>query len=135
MYKLLIYGTCYCVNHLSSFVGKEGSVLVRSFPCFCQACMEEKYPHCAEKGYAGTFSAQIMRKKALRTPTARFHESDRVVVEANTQYIVKAIKGNRFFEGRYQYEIEWDGFTDTNWVDADKLSCIDLMEEYEIDNS
>jgi hypothetical protein len=43
-----------------------------------------------------------------------------------------AIKGSRYFESKYQYEVKWAGYDETIWIDADKLACYNLIEEYEI---
>jgi hypothetical protein len=73
-----------------------------------------------------------MHKVGLRAPSSRFNDSQPVATTSTEQYVAKSILGNRIYEGRYQYEVEWEGYDDTTWHDADTLSCIDLMEQYEV---
>jgi hypothetical protein len=46
-----------------------------------------------------------------------------------------AIKGSWHFESKYQYEVMWAGYNETTWIDADKLACYNLIEEYKIKNA
>jgi hypothetical protein len=107
-------------------------VSVRRYPCFCAACVQEDFSQCLNKEYAGSFSRRTMHKVGLRVPTSRFNDALPSASTLAEHYIAKSILGNRMYEGRYQYQIEWEGYDDTTWHDADKLPCIDLMEVYEI---
>ena len=109
--------------------------MVCFFPCFCAACMAEQYAECTQYLYAGHFRNRTMRKKDLRTPTARYMASTRVVMKARTRFVVKEIVGNRLFEGKQQYEVVWEGHQETTWMDADKLSCFDLIEAFTINEN
>lgn len=41
------------------------------------------------------------------------------------------IVGSRIYRGEYQYEVLYEGKDEVEWVAADKLDCIDLIEEFE----
>ena len=66
----------------------------------------------------------------MREVVARYHfledppAQDKVALE---------IRGSRYYEGKYQYEVLWGGEEDTTWELADRLNCIELIEKYEID--
>jgi hypothetical protein len=119
-------------NSLFSFPGPTGAVEVRTYPCFCEDCIAENYGECTRQEYVGTFERQTMKPKDMRVPTTRYNSISREVLEGGDHFEVEAIKGSRHFESKYQYEVKWAGYDETTWIDADKLACYDLIEEYEI---
>ena len=71
----------------------------------------------------------------MRVQTARFNDyavPDNEDVLASVERQVEAITGSRFYGDHHQYEVKWQGAVDTQWVNADKLTCIDLIKNYEI---
>ena len=66
----------------------------------------------------------------MREAVARYHHVENPAPE---QKNALAILGSRYYEGRYQYEVRWEGEEDTTWEWADTLNCIELIENYEID--
>jgi hypothetical protein len=73
-----------------------------------------------------------MKLKDMRVSTTRYNLISRKVLERRDHFEVEAIKGIRHFESKYQYEVKWTGYDETTWIDADKLACYNLIEEYEI---
>lgn len=105
-------------------------VLVRKYPCFCEYCLVTDFEACINSAYVGSFAQSILRKKNMREPTARYHDPTPYVP---VQQVAVEILACRLFEGRYQYQIEWEGASDLpTWHDADRLSCIELMENFEM---
>ena len=79
--------------------------------------------------FAGTFNERILRRLGVRIPVARYHEA--VARPEDAEFIPTAIHGNRLYLGKVQYQVEWLGFSDLTWHDADRLTCYDLIEQYE----
>lgn len=73
-----------------------------------------------------------MRKKDVRHPKSRYHDAPGDVALDAQNRQPTAIVGSRFFGGSYQYEVQWEGDEETYWENADSLTCIDLIEQYEI---
>jgi hypothetical protein len=80
----------------------------------------------------GTFERQTMKPKDICVPTTRYNLISREVLKGEDHFEVKAIKDSRHFESKYQYEVKWARYDETTWIDADKLACYNLIEEYEI---
>ena len=55
-------------------------VHVRTFPCYCKNCLEERYLACENREFAGDFELQVLRKKGERTPGTRFNEEARTSI-------------------------------------------------------
>lgn len=72
-----------------------------------------------------------MEKKGTRKPQMRFEAYSRAVRDGKNTFTVQEILESQYFEGVYQYRVLWEGFEDSTWVDADRLSCIDLIEKFE----
>jgi hypothetical protein len=83
----------------------------------------------------GTFERQTMKPKDMCVLTTRYNSISREVLEEGDHFEVEAIKDSRHFESKYQYEVKWAGYDETTWIDADKLACYNLIEEYEIKNA
>lgn len=118
-------------NFAASFAGKEGELSVRRLPCLCPSCRKEQFNNCEKLGKVGPFEERVMEKKGMRRPEMRYEEYSRKVRHGKDTFTVANIVGNRYLEGVYQYKVEWEGFDDSTWVDADHLTCIDLIEAYE----
>jgi hypothetical protein len=73
-----------------------------------------------------------MKPKDMRVSTTHYNLISREVLEGGDHFEVEAIKGSWHFESKYQYEVKWAGYDKTTWIDADKLACYNLIEEYEI---
>lgn len=89
------------------------------------------FDNCENLGKVGRFEARTMVKKGMRQPEMRYEEYSRKVRNGRTSFTVESIIGNRYLEGVYQYKVVWEGYDDATWVDADRLTCIDLIEAYE----
>ena len=83
--------------------------------------------------YAGQFMERTMKAGDKRDVTARYIADPSAAVEPdnNQSMKVEEILRSRWYKGRYQYEIQCEGIDDSFWHDADTLTCIDLIEEYE----
>jgi hypothetical protein len=92
--------------------------------------MKEDFAKCENADYVGVFQKKYLTKTGLRVPPSRYHDSS--ARPAATEYIPAAILGNRLYEGKDQYEVQWEGYEDTTWHDADKLTCYELIEQYEL---
>lgn len=131
--RSMSFGMCFYfiigtpINNHISFTGEAGEVESRLLPCCCPFCLSEDYTHCLNHTYVGSFSSQTLHALGLRTTTARYSKTS----NSTAGYIPKAIVGSRIFRGKYQYEIQWEGYDDTTWNDADSLEFEDLVEEYE----
>ena len=68
--------------------------------------------------------------KGMRQPRARYHE-EQAEAEEPVVFVPTAIHGSRQFEGKDQYEVQWEGYPYTTWCDADSLTCVELIEEFE----
>ena len=79
--------------------------------------------------YVGEFARRTLRKLGVRIPVARYH--DGVAKPEEAAFIPTAIHGNRIYLGKEQYQVQWLGYSDLTWHDADTLDCYDLIEEYE----
>jgi hypothetical protein len=57
----------------------------------------------------------------------------RGIVEELPEYIVEKIVDKRFYQGRWQYLLKWEGYSssENTWEDIDHLNCPDLLEEFE----
>jgi hypothetical protein len=73
-----------------------------------------------------------MKPKDMCISTTRYNSISREVLEKRDHFEVEAIKDNRHFKSKYQYEVKWAGYDETTWIDVDKLACYNLIEEYEI---
>jgi hypothetical protein len=73
-----------------------------------------------------------MKPKNICVPTIRYNLISREVLEEKDHFEVETIKGSRHFESKYQYVVKWTGYDKTTWINADKLACYDLIEEYKI---
>ena len=82
--------------------------------------------------YAGKFETRYIRRKGVRFPATRFQENE--VVPDEQEFKAVEILGSRIYEGKAQYLIRWEGYEETTWHDADTLTCVELMEEYELEN-
>lgn len=86
-------------------------MLHRTYPCCCDACMDENYEECENAEYVGNFNYYKMNPKGIRVPKARYPgSSGRNVTSDGRNFVVEAIVANRVFEGVYQYEIKWQGY-------------------------
>ena len=110
-------------------------VHVRTFPCYCKNCLEERYLACENREFAGDFELQVLRKKGERTPGTRFNEEARTSILNGREVEVEKIVGSWYVEGRYEYEIVEERTGATMWIDADKLKCYEMMEQYEINSN
>lgn len=81
---------------------------------------------CDNLQYVGPFHLRTMRALGTRTPNARYNTE----VTDEHAAVPLAILGSRVFEGRIEYEVEFDGQDRTSWVNGDNLDCPDLLEEY-----
>lgn len=36
------------------------------------------------------------------------------------------------YEGSVQYQVQWEGYDDITWTNADALSCYELIEDFEL---
>lgn len=127
-------GTAYMQLHIViiyRFCGKEASLFVRRLPCLCASCMLEEFDDCEQQQKVGVFEEREMRKKGTRVPKMRYEEYTREVRDGRRTFVVQDITESRYIEGVYQYKVLWQGFVDTTWVDADRLSCIDIIEKFE----
>lgn len=59
-------------------------------------------------------ATSFLHATGLHTTTARYNNSS----NSNIAFIPKAIVGSRIYRGKYQYEIQWEGYDDTTWNDA-----------------
>ena len=109
-----------------------GEVHVRTFPCCCKNCLEERYLACENQEFAGDFELQVLQKKEERTPGTRFNEEARTSILNGREVEVEKIVESWYVEGRYEYEIVEERTGATMWIDADKLKCYEMMEQYEI---
>lgn len=119
-------------DFMHRYAGGEGEVLARRYPCFCDGCMNEDYASCTHAGKAGfDFKSYIMRKKGTRVPKSRIGGGVARAVEVEEDNVEEVI-GSREYKGVYQYEVVMKGQEQAVWMDADKLLCTDLIEEFEI---
>lgn len=72
-----------------------------------------------------------MTALGMRVTNARYQKNSRKVKQGRETFIVESIVGCRYYEGVYEYEVLWEGYEESSYIDADKLNCIDLIEEFE----
>lgn len=79
----------------------------------------------------GGWEERQLAERYLRPVNARFQQH--VLREEPSE--VEKIVGRHFFCGILEYEVQWkDGFENT-WCQADTLACLDLIEEFEQNNT
>lgn len=110
---------------------EEGLAQVRTYPCCCVSCLAEDYTQCNRKRQVGRFKDRQQTALGLRLPASRYTSVEDLLPE---EYEVREILARRQYGGVEQYLVSWSDFSETTWVAADRLNCIDLLEAFESQN-
>lgn len=118
------------------FAGKETELSFRPLPCACESCLVDDFNNCLDREYVRIFKPYRMRAKGMRAIRWRGGKKKKKTakgLDVSGEWAVLSIKGRRYHRGVLQYLVEWEGDWEDTWTNEDKLSCPELVEEFEIE--
>lgn len=111
-----------------------GRVFMRKLACLCGSCFQNNFGECLCKSYVGPWVNHTFKVLGPR-PIKVIKKKDNMVDngEDTEEYEVEAIVGKRTTKGGVEYCVKWVGYasSDNTWLAVSRLSCGDLMEEFD----
>lgn len=103
----------------------------RQMPCLCASCRGAQFTNCQNTALVGRFKKTVMKKKGTRVPKTRYVTDENDEADDGA-WVVTGVHGKRYWRGKLQYLLAWQGYDEMTFVDVDKLSCFELVEKYEL---